>query len=63
MKVFIERENKHLELDAKTGLELLNKLEINPEEVILIRNNEVMLSEEEINSDDEIKVLSVVSGG
>lgn len=63
MKVFIERENKHLELEAKTGEELLSKLNINFEEVILLKNNTVALLEESLSDSDEVKILSVISGG
>jgi len=65
MKVFIEKENKLLELDEKqiSGDQLLKKLKINPSEVLIIRNGEVILSEENLNNSDEIKILSVISGG
>ena len=63
MKVFIERQNKHVELEAKDGNELLSKLKINPAEILLIRNDAVILPEEKLMAEDEIKILSVVSGG
>ncbi|MBR9699353.1 MoaD/ThiS family protein [Candidatus Woesearchaeota archaeon] len=63
MKAFIERENKLLELEAKTGKELLDSLQINPATVLLVKNNEVILPEEKLSETDEVKILSVVSGG
>jgi len=63
MKVFIEKENKQLELTAKTGTQLLNELGINPTTVLLVKNNEVTLPEENLSETDNIKILSVVSGG
>ena len=63
MNVFIERENKHLELEAKNGSELLKTLEINPSTVLIIRNDEVVLPEVELDEKDTIQILSVVSGG
>mgnify|MGYP006303614755 CR=1 FL=1 len=63
MNVFIERENKHLELEAKNGSELLKSLDINPSTVLLVKNDEVVLPEEELTSEDDVKILSVVSGG
>lgn len=63
MKVFIERENKHIELTSKNGIELLKSLQINPAEVLLIKNDEVVLPEEELEDSDSIQILSVVSGG
>jgi len=46
-----------------TVLELLDKLKINPETVIVTKNNELVNQEEKLNDKDDIKILSVVSGG
>ena len=64
MEVFIEKEKKQLVLDkACTGLELLQELGINPATVLIVRNGEVTLAEEQLSETDTIKILSVVSGG
>jgi sulfur carrier protein len=63
MKVFVEQENKHLELEAETGQDLLDKLSISHQNVIITRNNEVILPEDNLNEDDSIEILSVISGG
>ena len=64
MHVFIEKENKLLELNkAVTGKELLAELGINPSTVILVKNNEVVLEDEQLSETDDVKILSVVSGG
>jgi sulfur carrier protein ThiS len=42
---------------------LLNKLKINPVTVIVSRNNELILGDEKLKNDDEIRILSVISGG
>jgi len=64
MKVFIESEDKQIVLDKEcTAKELLVELDINPTTVILVKNNETILLDEELSKDDEIKILSVVSGG
>ncbi|MDP2908222.1 MAG: MoaD/ThiS family protein [Nanoarchaeota archaeon] len=63
MKVFIERENKTKEVKAKTIKEILEKLRINPETVLTVVNNELVTDDRKLNSKDEIKILSVVSGG
>jgi sulfur carrier protein ThiS len=61
--VFIERENKRIKIKAKNIKEILEKLKIIPETVLIIKNNELVLDEEKINDNDEIKFLSVISGG
>lgn len=63
MKIFIEKENKHIELKAKDGFDLLKQLNINESEVLIIKNNKVVLTEDTLEESDEIKLLSVISGG
>lgn len=63
VKVFIEKENKTVNLQAENANEVLNKLNINPETVLLARNNELILLETKLNNNDELKLLSVISGG
>lgn len=43
--------------------ELLQQLKINPEIVLVVRNNEVLTEDETINDKDKLELLSVVSGG
>ena len=66
VNVFIDKKNKNatFELDKSSSvLELLNKLKLNPVTVIVSRNNELIMEDEKLNDNDEIKILSVISGG
>ncbi len=63
MKVFIDKTNETKELEAKTVNELLSKLKINPTTVIVTKNNELVTEDKGLSSEDEIKILSVISGG
>ena len=66
VNVYIDRENKNksVELDANSSVsDLLAKLKINPVTVIVSRNNELILEDEELHNNDELKILSVISGG
>lgn len=63
VKVFIERENRNEEVKAETAIALLKQLKINPENVLIVRNNELVTDESKLNDKDEIKLLSVISGG
>ena len=63
VKVFIERFNENKELEASDVNELFNKLNINPETIIVVRNNEIILNDSKLNKRDEVKLLSVISGG
>lgn len=63
MKVFIERANEHREVKAGTVRELLELLEINPTTVIVARNNELVTEDAKLSRRDNVKILSVISGG
>ena len=66
ISLFIDRENKNsnLELDSNSIVaDLLKKLSINPVTVIVTRDSELILEDEELKNNDEIKILSVISGG
>ena len=64
MKIFLETTNENKEMDYEGVIEkLLLKLKLNPEEVIVVKNGELTTVEDEVNNNDELKVLSVVSGG
>ena len=64
MKIFIEKEQKNIEIEFNgTIVDLLKKLEINIETVIITRNDELLNELDELIDSDEIKIISVVSGG
>ena len=62
-KTFIERENKNVNVKASTIKELLDKLNINPEEVLTVKNEQLVTLDTKITEKDSIKLLSVISGG
>ena len=64
--IFIDSENKNTKLELENSTivsDLLKKLNINPITVIVSRNNELILEDGKLNDKDEIKILSVISGG
>ena len=64
--IFIDSENKNtkLKLDKNSSAaDLLKKLNINPVTVLVARNNELILEDEKLKNNDNIKILSVISGG
>ena len=66
VNVFVDRNslNKAVELeDGMLVIDLLKKISVNPVTVIVSRNNELILEDEKLKDKDEIKVLSVISGG
>lgn len=64
MKVFIERENKtkQLKFNGKVS-KLLRQLRLNPTAVLVTRNNTLVTEKDTLSDKDEVKILSVISGG
>ena len=64
MNVFIERTGERKKVKS-IGLvrDLLKLLAVNPETVLIVRNGAVVTEEDALEESDEIKLLSVVSGG
>ncbi len=64
MNVFLERQNKRISLKfTGTVSELLNQIEVNPEAVLVVRDNELLTADRDVSDSDEIQLLSVISGG
>lgn len=68
MKVFIEKEQKELILSfSGTVKELLSKLDINPETVIVTKligdESELLTEDVKLDDIDSVKILSIISGG
>ena len=66
IKVFYDRENKEKTIMLDNNLtvkDLLTKLSINPVTVIVSKNNEIILEDERLKENDDIKIISVISGG
>ncbi|MBI2148847.1 MoaD/ThiS family protein [Candidatus Woesearchaeota archaeon] len=63
MKIYIEKTDEYKEVEASTVKELLEKLKINPTTILVTKNNELVTEEEKLTNKDEIKILSVISGG
>ncbi len=63
--LFIERNYSTLKVafGGITVLELLRHIQINPETVIVVRNNEVLTEKDLLQDKDKIELLSVISGG
>ena len=64
MKIFIEKQNTTKNIRFKGDVKsLLEKLGINPETVVVVKDDELVLLDEKVSDDDFVKVLSVISGG
>ncbi len=43
--------------------ELIKELNLSPESTLVIRNDEVLTEDEWLKEDDEVRVISAISGG
>ena len=63
MKVFNELSNSTLNIKAKNVNEMLKKLKLNLEAVIVLKNNIPITLQEKLSEKDDIKIISIISGG
>ena len=64
MDIFIERTKEEKSLDfSGSAIDLLKQLNLTAQEVLIIRNGTLVTEDEELDSGDNIRLLSVVSGG
>ncbi|MEK6841327.1 MAG: hypothetical protein AABX45_01905 [Nanoarchaeota archaeon] len=63
VKVFVERENKLIKINARTAKQIMEILKVNPETVLIVKNNELILADDLLKDDDELKLLSIISSG
>ncbi|MBI2175930.1 MoaD/ThiS family protein [Candidatus Woesearchaeota archaeon] len=64
MKLFIERENKSKTFRFNgTVSKLLRQLKVNPATILVARNKALVTENDKLIDSDEVKILSVISGG
>jgi sulfur carrier protein ThiS len=64
MEVYIEHIEKTLKIKFKgTVAELLEKLGIEPEAAMVVRDEDLLTADDEVYNTDTLRVLSVISGG
>lgn len=65
MKVVVKTDKKS-SIEVKEGSsinDLLRKLRINRETIIVMRNGEICVEEEELKDGDTVEILRAISGG
>ncbi len=64
MKVRIRHQRRELQLEGvRTVRELLDRLQFNPETVLVVRGTELLTRDALLAEEDEIEIRPVVSGG
>jgi sulfur carrier protein ThiS len=64
VSIYLEREKETVKKEFSGKItELLVELNVNKETIVVVKNGEVVSEEERCEGSDELKLLSVVSGG
>lgn len=63
VSVYIDRTGKSKDMDVKDIPEIIKKLKLVEEEYIIVKNGELVTVDAKLKKNDEIKFLSVISGG
>ncbi len=64
VRVLWREETKSVEVPEKSSIEnVLDKMGINPETVVVMRNGEVTPEFETVSNGDEIEIIDIVSRG
>ncbi len=64
IRVKYGKDEKEIEIEENSKIkDVLNSLNINAEEVVIKRNNELCTEEDKIKSGDYLEIIRVVSGG
>ena len=64
MRVLIVNQRKEIEVSGcKQVKNLLDRLRINPESVLVIRNGGLLTSDAPLSEDETVEILPVMSGG
>lgn len=64
MKVLLRNPRREIDVDAPVRVhELLRRLDVVPESVLVIRNDTLVTHDERLDPDDLVEIRPVVSGG
>ncbi|MFA4886646.1 MAG: MoaD/ThiS family protein [Candidatus Nanoarchaeia archaeon] len=63
MKVYLERSNEWKEVTASSVKEMLKTLKLNHTAVLVVKNGHLVTEDAVLKEGDEVKILSVISGG
>jgi sulfur carrier protein ThiS len=63
IKVYIDKSKESKIVDCESIKEIIKKLNLNLEEFIIVKNGELITENTKLKDKDEIKFLSVMSGG
>ena len=59
----VERTGEKIDIDVFSISDIFKKLNMDQNTVLVTRNNELLIENDELCENDEIKLLSVISGG
>jgi len=61
--VYLERSKETKEIEIRDFNDLFVKLNLNPEAMLVIKDNKLITEKTKLNENDKIRILPVISGG
>ncbi len=61
--MFIERQNITKEIEVSDIADMLKQLQLNPDTILISVNDKLVTSKAVLKENDQVKLLSVISGG
>ena len=63
VKVYVDKLDKEEVLEVSTVLDVFDKLGLNRDSFIVVRDDELIMEDVSLEEGDSLKLLSVISGG
>ena len=63
IRAYLERSKETKEIEIQDFNDIFRKLNINPEAMLVIRDNELITEKTKLKENDEIRIMPVISGG
>lgn len=63
ISVYLERTKESKEIEVETFKDIFRKLNLNPETMLIIRDNELITEKTKLKNNDKITIMPVISGG
>ena len=61
--VYLERTKESKQIEVQDFNDIFRKLNLNPEAMLILRNNELITEKTNLKENDNLRIMPVISGG
>ena len=61
--VYLERTKETKQIDIKDYNDIFKKLNLNPEAMLILKDNELITEKTKLKDSDKLRIMPVISGG